>query len=505
METINQSETIRIKRISQFEYFFGDSGKQGIMHVARALTFNNPSPFAYSRTIRKFDRRRLTFRIGMLRTIEKYASENDLNVVVDDFDHEVPKIEIDDRMSGKFIHQRMAVEAFYKRRFGIIVVPTRGGKTFIAAEILRIFLMTEHEGKFLFITDNVTLFNQAFTDFTNYFSRYGGLDVGFIKEGHCDTSKRVTIAMIQTIQSVLSNRCRDLRKKKDLISYLKGLKFLCVDEVHDNCSDSKLKIYKMMHGLEYQLCLSATPYRSGQFVQNLKLMEWSGDVIYEISEEVLRERGVLSEYRVLMLMVDHDSTDCVDTDYSVLLRKLIYDSKVRNGLLLRLIEMLREMGLKTLLMFHSVEHGRMISEMTGIPFISGETSSDERESRKSEFLDARGGMLLASDIFKKGVTLPQVEVLINVDGGLEDANTIQKKGRVLGSTDTKNRSMVIDFFDMYRVHFKNHSLTRLNTYVNSVGDDSVDILDSGNGEWIGDAKNIIRRWFNVGDNYTDMQ
>jgi superfamily II DNA or RNA helicase len=234
-------------------------------------------------------------------------------------------------------------------------------------------------------------------------------------------------------------------------------------------------------------------------------MEWSGDVIYEISEEVLRERGVLSEYRVLMLMVDHDSTDCVDTDYSVLLRKLIYDSKVRNGLLLRLIEMLREMGLKTLLMFHSVEHGRMISEMTGIPFISGETSSDERESRKSEFLDARGGMLLASDIFKKGVTLPQVEVLINVDGGLEDANTIQKKGRVLGSTDTKNRSMVIDFFDMYRVHFKNHSLTRLNTYVNSVGDDSVDILDSGNGEWIGDAKNIIRRWFNVGDNYTDMQ
>ena len=64
-----------------------------------------------------------------------------------------------------FIKQK-AVEAFYKKRFGIIVVPTRGGKTFIASEILRIFLDSD-DGNFLFCTDNTTLFNQAVNDIKN--------------------------------------------------------------------------------------------------------------------------------------------------------------------------------------------------------------------------------------------------------------------------------------------------------------------------------------------------
>ena len=360
------------------------------------------------------------------------------------------------------------------------------------------------------MTDNTTLFNQAVNDFNAFFERYGGIDTGLIKEGRLDLDKRVAVGMIQTIQSILSGRCKDLNRRKNLERYIKELKFLCVDEIHDNCSDSKLRIYKRMRRLEYQLCLSATPYRRGAFVQNLKLREWSGDVIYEIGEDVLRERGVLSEYRVVMLMIDHNLIESKQklgvlesSEYMFLLKRLIHESKERNDILLKLIDILKRMRLKTLLLFQSIDHGKMISRMTGIPFISGETSGEERESRKNEFLDADGGMLLASDIFKKGVTLPQVEVLVNVDGGLEDANTIQKKGRVLGSTDTKKRSIIIDFFDMYRLYFKDHSHTRLNTYINSVGENSVDILDSGDNDWIYDVENILKKWF-TGKNFTDM-
>ena len=59
-----------------------------------------------------------------------------------------------------------------------------------------------------------------------------------------DISKRVTVAMIQTIQSTFSKRCKDVQKKKELEKYFKELKFLCVDEIHENCSDAKLKTYK---------------------------------------------------------------------------------------------------------------------------------------------------------------------------------------------------------------------------------------------------------------------
>lgn len=497
---------ITIDRINNFEYSFRLSSRDGIRHVAKALTFHNPDPFAYQSEIEKFDKKKFTFKIGMLPTLKEYMKAHNLTFQISDYEYSLPEnIKIDERMTGKYIHQQKAVEAFFKRRFGIIVVPTRGGKTFIASEILRIFLETD-DGNFLFVTDNTTLFNQAVNDIKTYFQPYGGIEVGEIRAGKIDTSKRATVGMIQTIQSALSKRCTDQLKKRELEKYIKALKFLCVDEIHDNCSDSKLRIYKRAKKLEYQLCLSATPYRAGTLVQNLKLKAWSGDVIYSITEEQLRKRKVLSDYRVFMLLVDHNdiSYEIETEDYAGYRKKLIFESVVRNNLLMDVIEILRELNLKTLILFQSVEHGRLMEKISGIPFISGETEGEGREQAKNEFLQGEGGFLLASNIFKKGVTLPQVEVLINVDGGLEDANTIQKKGRVLGATKTKSRSLIIDFFDLFDAYFSEHSETRLNTYIDAIGEKNVGILDTSIDDWKETIRRWTIKWFAADKGYSDM-
>ena len=496
---------VKISRINNFEYSFKLSSKDGIRHVAKALTFRNPDPFAYASKIEKFDKRKMTFKIGMLPTLEKYIRVHKLSYEISDYDFSLPEgVEIDNRMSGKYIHQRKAVEAFYRRRFGIIVVPTRGGKTFIASEILRIFLDTD-DGNFLFVTDNTTLFNQAVNDIKEYFQPYGGIEVGEIKAGKIDTGKRVTVGMIQTIQSTLSARCKDRKKKKELDKYIKTLKFLCIDEIHDNCSDAKLKTYKKAKQLEYQLCLSATPYRAGTLVQNLKLKEWSGDVVYTITEKRLREGKVLSDYRVFMLLIDHNDIeyDVDDDDYNDCRKELIFENRLRNKLLLMVIDILRGLNLKTLVLFQSVAHGKRVESLSGIPFISGETEGDERERAKEEFLEGDGGFLLASNIFKKGITLPQVEVMINVDGGLEDANTIQKKGRVLGATKTKSRSLIIDFFDLYDAYFSEHSETRLNTYIGAIGEKRVGILDTSIDDWKETLERWIKKWFAKDKGFSD--
>ena len=147
---------VRIERKNNFEYYFGHSDAKSLKAVASALTFKNPSGFAYTPDIIKYDKRNLTFRIGMLPTLLKSLNEEGVQYEVTDYVYKFPEnIEIDDRMTGNYIHQRKAVQSFYKRRFGIIVVPTRGGKTFIASEIARIFLATD-EGNLLFLTDNTT-------------------------------------------------------------------------------------------------------------------------------------------------------------------------------------------------------------------------------------------------------------------------------------------------------------------------------------------------------------
>lgn len=487
---------VNISRINNFEYSFKLSSKNGIRHVAKALTFRNPDPFAYSSKIEKFDKKKFTFKIGMLPSLEKYIRVHNLSYQISDYDFSFPEgVEIDKRMTGKYIHQQKAVEAFYRRRFGIIVVPTRGGKTFIASEILRIFLNTD-DGNFLFLTDNTTLFNQAVNDIKEYFQSYGGIEVGEIKAGQIDVTKRVTVGMIQTIQSTFSARCKDKKKKKELDKYIKTLKFLCVDEIHDNCSDAKLKTYKKAKQLEYQLCLSATPYRSGALVQNLKLKEWSGDVVYTITEKRLRERKVLSDYRVFMLLLDHNDIeyDIEVEDYNGYRKELIFESKLRNKILLKVIDVLRELNLKTLVLFQSVEHGRRVESLSGIPFISGVNDSEERERAKNEFLEGEGGFLLASDIFKKGVTLPSAQVLVNVDGGLEDANIIQRCGRVLGATENKQKSVIVDFFDLYDAYFSKHSETRLNNYVNRIGEKKVGILDVSCEDWSETLIKWVKKW-----------
>lgn len=147
------------------------------------------------------------------------------------------------------------------------------------------------------------------------------------------------------------------------------------------------------------------------------------------------------------------------------------------------------------MLFQSIEHGSKVAQLSGERFISGQTKSDERERAKAEFLSGEGGFLLASDIFKKGVTLPQVEVLINVDGGLEDANTIQKKGRVLGATETKSRSLIVDFFDLYDAYFSDHSETRLNTYIEAIGEKRVGILDTSVDDWLETFRRWTIKWF----------
>lgn len=117
---------VNISRINNFEYSFKLSSRNGIRHVAKALTFRNPDTYAYSQKIEKFDKRRMTFKIGMLPTLEKYIRVHKLSYQINDYDFNIPEeTEIDNRMSGKYVHQQKAVEAFYKKRFGIIVVPTQ--------------------------------------------------------------------------------------------------------------------------------------------------------------------------------------------------------------------------------------------------------------------------------------------------------------------------------------------------------------------------------------------
>ena len=177
---------------------------------------------------------------------------------------------------------------------------------------------------------------------------------------------------------------------------------------------------------------------------------------------------------------------------------MIFNSAVRNGYIMKVIKILERLKLKTLVLFQSVEHGELISKQSGYPFISCRTKEKAREEAKQRLLENKdGGILLASDIFKKGVTLPSVEVLLICDNNKETALTIQRKGRVLGTTEKKDKSLVIDFIDIFDEYFSEHSKSRLNTYVESIGEDKVGILDASISDCFSTLEHWIKKWFEI--------
>lgn len=489
---------VNIQRVSLLQYSFARSTPDAKRSVAQALTYENPNKYDLYRKKEMFSKVDFTFFVGLLPDVIGYCRAHNIQYYVDDWVFDNRQLQIDERLTGKYQHQADAVKAFFKRRVGILKVPTRGGKTFIASEILRQFLLAESEGTFLFTVDTEDLFRQAMGDIQSFFEPYGGIEIGEIRGGVWEP-RRVTIAMVQTLQRAATGSAA---RKRELKNLLMSVKFLTVDEIHDNCSKPRMDLFKKCKNISYQLCLSATPYRAEAWYPNLKLRAWSGDIIYEIDEKVLQQRMVLTQYEVMMLCIDHESQPYAGMvgDYRELQDAIIHNNRLRNNVLLMVTALVKKLGLKTLVLFQSVEHGKWYSAHTGIPFIWGSTTAAERDEEKRRFLASDGGLLAASGIFKKGVTLPAAQIMINVDGGLEDANTVQKKGRVLGYIDGKDVSAIIDFVDVYEQYFSDHSSSRLQTYLDAVGERGVHIVDAVADGWIKTVEQWLRNWFHVEKN-----
>ena len=103
-------------------------------------------------------------------------------------------------------------------------------------------------------------------------------------------------------------------------------------------------------------------------------------------------------------------------------------------------------------------------------------------------------MLLASNIFKKGITLPEAQIIFLADGGQESSTIMQKRGRVLGTTKNKNRALLIDVIDIGTKYLSEHALNRLELYDSEFGRNKIEIYDKTE---LLELEESLKEWFNV--------
>ncbi len=518
---------VTLKRISKTEVLFIPQNSEELRTITKKLTFFIDGA-VFSEKFKngfwdgkiRFFRNKNEISLGMTKYVCEICEREQIEYKLVDFEKfnsnfDISKIKLTE---GLRPHQIEAVKSFFNNKFGqfgIIKIPTRGGKTFTAAECIRISKKLGCK-KSVFLVDGVDLFNQTVDEFSKFFN-INKNEIGKLQgEGVWDF-KEINVATIQTLSGILfpskdksktliieGKKIKTTRKKtkeeleKDRIKktklekLLRDVEFLIVDEVQEYSSDNRLGTIRKFKNLNFLLSLSATPFKSEDEIGNLNLREVVGDVIYTVSEEELVENGSLVKNKVLIILFDSKIVTA-DT-YLEYYDKNVIRNDLRNEMVLKLTNILKQIGLKSLFMITRKEHGHLLSKKSGVYFVSGDDVSKDRDKIKTEFLNKKAGILYASDIYKKGVSLNSCEVLVNVSGGKEKSSIIQKRGRVLASSEGKSSALIIDIFDE-KPYFSEHSKNRLEAYIDTVGEDNIIILESNDESFYNDLSFIIEEYF----------
>lgn len=411
-------------------------------------------------------------------------------------DNYKPKLIIDNLVfekEGERLYQSEAVTSFFDTDIGIVIVPTRGGKTYISNQCIQQINKRFPEVNSLLIVDSVDLFEQTVSEYAAFL----GVDeseIGKINDSNLQF-ERVTIAMVQTLQSIFYGKTKNYKKQRLVNKHLLSIGMLVVDEIQDNSSDARLRLYRKCKNVNWILGLSATPFKQMDEKSAMKVKGFFGGICYEVSKKRLQKEGYLSWDKAFLI-----SNQVViqgkpkPKTYAEFLAQGIYDNEFRNEILIKVMEICKRNQFKTLFLFNSKYHGRKIAEITGETFIDGDSKKTTRRKEKENFLLGKGKILLASNIFKKGITLPEVEVVMLADGGLEGTVVIQKFGRVLGATLFKKHSAVIDILDIGNRYFSEHSLNRLEVYEHEIGKKRIEIYNDT--DWL-DFEESLKEWLHV--------
>jgi len=494
---------LSIRRNGNKAYVKGN--KEDLLKLEKGLTFYmEGAEFStlfqdghWDGNVNFFQKRWGYFHFGLINKVRKLLQKRSIDYVIEGYEERGTKwVKFSEPFLAKErTYQRKAILEFLKQSFGIIKVPTRGGKTYIAAEIIRLLRGRENALQTLFVVDSVDLFEQAADDI----SLITGIpkeDIGKIQGDKFDV-KPVTIAMIQTITSALyptKKNPKTSARKRDFNKLLKSIDFMIVDEIQEFGSSKKRLAALKKVDAEWWLSLSATPFKDNNEIQEYNIESFTGGIVYEIEEKELRDNKVLADNKILLLPFEHDPS--YSASYGDVFNELVVENRRRNRVLIDVLDTCEELGLKTVAIFRSVEHIKIISKQTGYGSLHGEDPTEKRNKVKERFLRNSGGVLLVSDIWKKGITLPSVDVLFNVDGGKESTLVLQRRGRVLGTSDNKKKALYIDFTDFADKFLSDHSLSRIEAYEGQLEGKYIEALDT-DGDIRADLKSYLIEWFEL--------
>jgi len=388
------------------------------------------------------------FYSGLIPRILEYARKKKIEIEVDYSKRE--RIEPDSKPNISLTLRKVQLDLLNKaiqNQRGLIVSPTRTGKTVIIAGIISCF----KNKKVLVLSHTLDIVNQTYTKF----KEYGLKNISVITGSKKNKFNDITIASIQTFN------------KLDPETYSIYFDMVFVDEVHHASSKTYAKVLSEILS-PIRIGFTATPLTDKK--KELIVEGFFGEAIGRVTIEEANKLGILAIPKIKLIPVPMYQNIKDLRNYKDIYREAIINSNTRNLLIANEAVEKAEKSMTTLILVKEIEHGLNLLKICkelglNVEFVRGSTDADIREEIKVAFNNNKYDCVVAT-VWKEGVDIPNVNCAIIAFGGKSREQTLQVVGRALTITEDKKEAEIIDFLDGYK-YLAEHTVQRLSIYANS--------------------------------------
>ncbi len=385
---------------------------------------------------------------GFLAHLHSLLEQHGVTPCITDQRRKLPPVDLN--FSGELkALQIKAVQDLATNDFGVLHVPTGGGKT-----VMALWLTAHRKQPALVVVHTRELMNQWIMSIEN-FLKIPAKEIGMIGQGQFKIGQAVTVATIQTL----------IKHGKEVSLKIGNL---ILDECHRAPAMQYITAIKEFDS-QYMTGLTATPIRRDGMSQPIF---WHiGEISAAIEKSDLLKTGNLCNARVLWVITEFETNLDVSLHYSTALSQLTKDHD-RNHLICDTISRLHSQGI-SLVLTDRKEHGlklcRMLNRKNHLSaqLLTGSTSGTKRIALLKELRDGTCRILVATgQLIGEGFDLPEMSTLFLTTPIKFSGRLIQYMGRVLRPALGKSEATLVDFVDNKNPVFKASATSRFYTYQN---------------------------------------
>lgn len=348
----------------------------------------------------------------------------------------------------RWAYQPVCVEAMttaVSRGGGIVLSATATGKTAMAAMFFSRLPYT-----CLFVVDQLDLLYQSQKELAQWL----GEAVGVVGDSSYDP-KRVTVATIQTLHKHVDD--------PRFLQWYKQVQIVIVDELHEQLAHRNFEVLHEIrpiarYGLTATLQLQKKEIRTRAYA-------FAGPVLFEFPVAEGIEAGALTEGRVLQLRFGWQPGEYANYREE-------YDSQVlhneeKMAACQNLVSMLLAHQRHVLLLVQRVAHVQRLSKAfsaTVHRIAYGEIDKVSRASSREEFERGEVNLIIANQVFKKGVSIRRIDVILDMAEMKSKNDALQKFGRGLRLHPDKTGLLYIDFGTQGNNRFSKAAKSRLRAF-----------------------------------------